>query len=66
MPVIYRCARCGAVLYTFRRAGQDYFGLPSPTELGMRLGRCPRCGHVISRPRLTDITIRVRGRGKGL
>ncbi len=49
MPVVYRCSRCGAIVYVFRRAGQDYYGIPTPSELHARLGGvCPNCGKELS------------------
>lgn len=48
MPVIYRCSKCGGVIYSFVRAGQDYYGVPSPSELMVRIGGiCPNCGRAI-------------------
>jgi len=45
MPVIYRCIKCGTVIFAFLRAGQDYYGVPSPSELFVRVGsKCPKCG----------------------
>ncbi len=50
MPVVYRCSKCGYVLYTFSRVGQDYYGIPSPSELLAKLGGvCPSCGKPLSR-----------------
>jgi DNA-directed RNA polymerase subunit RPC12/RpoP len=63
MPVIYRCSHCGTIIYRFLRAGQDYFGLPSPSELLARLGsnRCPVCGKPLStNVELSKIEISVR------
>ena len=49
MPVIYRCSKCKHVIYVFARAGQDYYGIPTPSELSARLGgSCPYCGKPIS------------------
>ncbi len=65
MPVIFRCKKCGAVIYVFKRVGQDCFGLPTPTELSLKLGgRCPRCGRIIGVPALDDV--RIEGRVKPL
>ncbi len=45
MPIIYRCNKCNNVVYAFIRAGQDYYGVPSPSELTVRIGGiCPNCG----------------------
>ncbi|MEM1559948.1 MAG: hypothetical protein QXZ41_06300 [Ignisphaera sp.] len=50
MPVIYRCIKCGATVFAFLRAGQDYYGVPSPSELFVRVGsRCPKCGRDLNR-----------------
>jgi DNA-directed RNA polymerase subunit RPC12/RpoP len=50
MPVIYRCIGCGEIIYAFLRAGQDYYGIPSPSELLIRIGsKCPRCGRKLDR-----------------
>ncbi|RLG78787.1 MAG: hypothetical protein DRO10_02040 [Thermoprotei archaeon] len=58
MPVIYRCKGCGSIIFTFERVGQDCFGVPSPSELSMRLeGRCPHCGRPLSTPRLEDVKV---------
>ena len=44
--------------------GQDYFGLPSPSEvINAHGGICPRCKHDLRRPNLKDIKINIaRGR----
>jgi DNA-directed RNA polymerase subunit RPC12/RpoP len=50
MPVIYRCIKCGEIIFTFLRAGQDYYGIPSPSELFVRVGsKCPRCGRELDK-----------------
>jgi len=44
MPVRYRCRNCGAVLYEFKRVGQDYIGVPTPREVAfMYHFTCPVC-----------------------
>jgi len=49
MPIVYRCSKCGKVLYVFEFVGQDYFGIPSPSELHAKLGGlCPYCGKPLS------------------
>ncbi|NPA96091.1 MAG: hypothetical protein GXO32_00635 [Crenarchaeota archaeon] len=49
MPIVYICSRCKSVIYRFERAGQDYYGIPTPSELSVRLGGfCPRCGKPLS------------------
>ncbi|HIP56580.1 MAG TPA: hypothetical protein EYH02_00700 [Ignisphaera aggregans] len=62
MPVIYRCSRCKNVIYTFARAGQDYYGIPTPSELSARLGGvCPYCGKTLStNVDLSNVSIRPR------
>lgn len=50
MPVIYKCIKCGATVFAFLKAGQDYYGVPSPSELFVRVGdRCPRCGRILDK-----------------
>jgi len=44
MPIIYKCSKCNHTIYVFMRAGQDYYGVPSPSELMVRVGNvCPSC-----------------------
>jgi len=58
MPVVYKCKKCGYILYEFYRVGQDFYGLRTPTEIGYILAeKCPRCGHKFEVPTLEDITI---------
>lgn len=58
MPVIFRCKRCGKPIYVFERVGQDCFGVPSPSELFLRLGgKCPHCGRPLDMPVLDDIKL---------
>ncbi|MCS7111795.1 MAG: hypothetical protein N3E36_07225 [Sulfolobales archaeon] len=48
MPIIYKCSKCNSIVYAFIRAGQDYYGVPSPSELIVRVGGiCPNCGRNI-------------------
>ncbi|GEM_PF-1016751 len=55
MPVVYRCTKCGAIIYTFLRAGQDYYGVPSPSELIVRIAStCPSCGKILEK--MVDIS----------
>ncbi len=60
MPVVYVCSRCGAVVYRFERAGQDYYGIPTPSELSARVGGfCPKCGKPIStRVDLSNVSVK--------
>ena len=45
MPVVYRCSRCGKIIYVFWKVGQNYYGAPTPQELSEMLGGiCPYCG----------------------
>ncbi len=45
--------------------GQDYFGLPSPSEvINAHGGICPRCKHDLRRPGLKDIKISLARRGR--
>jgi len=49
MPVVYICSRCKKPVYIFERAGQDYYGIPTPSELYAKLGGvCPHCGKTLS------------------
>ncbi|MEM1896130.1 MAG: hypothetical protein QXW05_02705 [Ignisphaera sp.] len=61
MPVIYKCAKCGTIIYTFLRAGQDYYGVPSPSELIVRISStCPSCGKILEKEiDISRIEIRV-------
>lgn len=62
MPVVYKCANCGETLYKFVRAGQDYYGIPSLSELKVRIGnKCPKCGKELRNSiDLIDIVISAR------
>lgn len=65
MPVKYVCRHCGYVLWEFNKVGQDYFGLPSPSEvINAHGGICPRCKHDLRRPSLKDIKINIARRRK--
>jgi len=62
MAVIYKCKRCGYVLYDSRypeRYAGIYFGLPTPSEVAAWYGgRCPRCGRILSTdPGLKDVSV---------
>jgi len=59
MPVVYRCGRCGCILYEFHYG--DPRGVPTPSELLERIGgRCPCCGaRLAARP--SRIRIRAPG-----
>ncbi len=59
MVVIYRCKNCGFILHKFVRVGQDFYGLPTPTELITKYnGRCPNCGSKLKVPTLNDIILK--------
>lgn len=59
MPVIYVCRVCGFKLYEFERVGQDYFGVPTPSEvINWYGGVCPKCNSKLNRPSLEDIVIK--------
>ncbi|MEM0380422.1 MAG: hypothetical protein QXX35_04980 [Desulfurococcaceae archaeon] len=60
MPIRYVCKKCGYVLWSFERVGQDYFGVPSPEDIIRIYGVCPRCKSDLSIPRLEDIVIDLR------
>ena len=58
MPIFYRCSRCNTILYQFIRVGQDFYGIPTPSEvLSMYAGFCPQCGARLKKPTLDSITI---------
>jgi len=58
MPVRYLCRHCGAILWEFKHVGQDYYGLPTPTEvINVYGGICPNCKRELRRPSLNDIRI---------
>ncbi len=58
MPVRYICRHCGTVLWEFKHVGQDYYGLPTPTEvMNVYGGICPNCKRELRKPDLEDIRI---------
>ncbi len=58
MPVIFRCSKCGKILYAFNRVGQDYYGIPTPSEvISLYGGVCPHCGSRLKIPTVNDIKI---------
>jgi len=58
MPVIYKCGKCGFILHSFEKVGQDFYGLPAPSELSTKFnGICPRCGKFLTKPSLNNIKI---------
>jgi len=58
LPVIYKCRRCGHVLFEFLRVGQDSYGLPTPSELIAKIGdSCPKCGSRLRVSGLDDIKV---------
>lgn len=61
MPVVYKCIKCGSIIFAFLRAGQDYYGIPSPSELIVRVGsKCPGCGRELERNvTLSNIDIKI-------
>jgi len=60
MPVVYRCSRCGFILYVFARVGQTTSGLRTPSEIiYMYGGQCPRCGKPLKKPRLNNVVVDV-------
>lgn len=62
MPVFYVCKRCGFILYKFEHVGQDYYGLPTPSEImNWYSGVCPKCNARLERPLLSSIRINFRG-----
>ena len=62
MPIVYRCKHCGFILHVFVRVGQNSYGVPTPSELMSQYGdHCPRCGHRLTPPSLSDIIIKPNG-----
>lgn len=58
MPVVYRCKHCGTILHVFFKVGQDYYGIPTPSEvISLFGGVCPKCGTRLHVPSLQDIRI---------
>lgn len=62
MPIRYVCKKCGYVLWSFERVGQDYFGVPAPEDIIRVYGVCPKCKHDLSIPKLEDIVIEIRAK----
>ena len=57
MPIVYRCKKCGYVLYVFWRVGSSY-GVPTPSEIISRYGGyCPKCGKRLQKPSWQNIVI---------
>ena len=60
MTVVYRCKRCGAVLYVLFSREPNTYGVLTPSEVMDRYGGlCPVCGHRLEKPSISDITIRL-------
>lgn len=58
MPVIYRCRVCNSELYLFEKVGQDFYGLPTPSELAVKLGgKCPKCRSELKVVGIEDIKL---------
>jgi len=58
MSVIYKCRRCGFILYRFEHVGQDYYGIPTPSEImNWYGGVCPRCNAKLEKPASSNIVI---------
>jgi len=63
MPVIYLCRNCGFILYRFERVGQDYYGLPTPSEImNWYGGVCPKCNSRLKKPTLSSIKVDYKGK----
>ncbi|MCQ4344576.1 MAG: hypothetical protein RXQ70_00150 [Sulfolobaceae archaeon] len=57
----YVCKSCGREIFSFKKVGQDFYGIRTPSEIkAMFGGKCPYCGHELSVPDLNDIVIRPR------
>jgi len=58
MTVIYKCKKCGFTLYRFVHVGQDYYGIPTPSEImNWYGGVCPKCNERLTKPSISDIVI---------
>jgi len=58
MPVVYRCKHCGTILHIFFKVGQDYYGIPTPSEvISLFGGVCPKCGTRLRAPSIQDIHV---------
>ena len=48
MPLIYRCAECGEILYVYSHSNREdpwhYMGPPTIEEVVWRIRVCPNCG----------------------
>jgi ribosomal protein S27AE len=63
MGVKYVCKHCGYVIWEFKQVGQDYYGIPDPNEIMLVTGGfCPKCGHELHLPKLSDIKIKPKRR----
>lgn len=60
MPIRYVCRKCGYVLWSFEKVGQDYFGVPAPEDIIRIYGVCPRCKRDLSIPSIEDVVIEFR------
>jgi len=59
MPIIYKCKKCGFILFNFVDVTQTYQGAPTPFQIIERFrGRCPKCGHELNIPSIDDIEIK--------
>lgn len=68
MPIVYRCRRCGTILYVFLRVGEgNYWGVYTPEEISnLYGGHCPRCGARLGKPNPEDVSILPFRRGGGI
>ena len=59
MPIVYRCSKCGKIIYVFWKVGQNYYGVPTPSELASMCGGiCPYCGKPLNtKPDISDVKI---------
>lgn len=58
MPVVYRCRQCGTILHVFFKVGQDYYGIPTPSEvISLFGGICPKCGARLHIPSIQNIRV---------
>jgi len=60
LPIVFKCKRCGHVLYAVTGSKSDYLGVPSSAEvIGWHGGRCPKCGKKLELPKPEDVKVAV-------
>lgn len=49
------------MLHVFEKVGQDFYGVRTPSEIKSIFGgKCPKCGHELGVPTLSDIKISLK------